>query len=139
MKKSGLVVGLLALVILGAGIIWLIVNKSATPANNNSSSNTSSSSSDQTQSGTVAVVMQNKAFSPQHIKVKKGTKVTWTNNDSVRHNVVADDASNAAGLPTDNTLLGKGESYSFTFNTVGTFAYHCVPHPFMTGTVEVVE
>ena len=36
-------------------------------------------------------------------------------------------------------LLAKVESYSWTFNTVGTYTYHCSPHPYMKGIVEVVE
>lgn len=147
MNKNGLIIGLVILIGVGVGIVWMIVNKTATPStsqqnassNDTSTRNSTDNSTDQVQSGNVAVVMQNTAFSPQTIKVKKGTKVTWTNNDTVRHNVVADDSGNAAGLPTTNDLLDKGGSYSFTFNTVGTFHYHCTPHPFMTGSIEVVE
>jgi amicyanin len=73
-------------------------------------------------------------FSPAVIKVKKGTTVTWTNNDSVEHTVTAVD-----GVGPDSELLGKGESYSFTFNEVGTFGYMCKPHPSMKGEVTVVE
>lgn len=70
------------------------------------------------------------------IRVKKGTTVTWTNEDSAKHDVT----------PTTETeefktskLFGKGETYSVTFNTVGTYSYYCSPHPYMKGTVEVVE
>lgn len=146
MKKNGLIIGLVILVLIGAGIVWLIVNKTSSPSTHNNSSNntsgtnsTDNSATQTVQSGNVAVAMQDEAFSPQSIKIKKGTKVTWTNNDSMQHNVVADDASNAAGLPTDNELFGKGGTYSFTFNTTGTFSYHCTVHPFMTGSVEVVD
>jgi len=144
MKKSGLIAGLAALVIVGAVLVWLIANKAAAPSstqNNTSSNNTSSTdtATDQVQSGTASVVIEGEAFSPQTIKVKKGTKVTWTNKDSIGHNVVADDAKNAAGLPTQNSLISKDGTYSFTFDKTGTFSYHCTPHPFMTGVVEVVE
>jgi plastocyanin len=83
-----------------------------------------------------AVTISNFAFQPAKITVKKGTTVTWTNQDSIRHDVAPDD-------PTDffrkSDLLDKGESYSVTFSEVGTFTYHCTPHPQMTGTVEVTE
>lgn len=138
MKKGGLIAGLVVLVIIGAGIVWLIANKANSPSHN-PQSGTPTTDTDKVQSGTAAVVMKDEAFSPQTIKIKKGTKVTWTNNDSIGHNVVADDAHNAAGLPSDSSLLSKGGTYSFTFDTVGTFSYHCTPHPFMTGVVEVVE
>lgn len=85
-----------------------------------------------------AVVIQDYKFSPSPITVKKGTTVTWTNQDTARHSVEMDKGQPAGG-PTDSPLFGKGETYSFTFNTVGTFNYHCSPHPYMKGTVVVTE
>ena len=147
MKKSWMIAGIIALVVLGGAIIWLIINNtvSTTPPTNSSSQqtttppSTSSTSTDMTASSSVAVTIQDMAFQPQAITIKKGTKVTWTNQDTIKHSVVADSASNAANLPTTNTLFGKGQTYSFTFDTVGTISYHCSAHPTMTGTIEVVE
>lgn len=142
MKKGGLIAGLAALVIIGGAMVWLIADKANTSTNtpsDNASNTPAATNNDQVQSGTAAVVMQGEKFSPQTIKVKKGTKVTWTNQDSIGHDVVADDAKNAAGLPSENSLFGKGGTYEFTFNTSGTFSYHCAAHPFMTGAVEVVD
>jgi len=73
------------------------------------------------------------AFENKTIKIKKGTKVTWTNRDSARHNVFSKDAGGPQG-----ELLGKGESFNFTFDTAGTFNYLCEPHPYMKGVVEVI-
>jgi plastocyanin len=76
------------------------------------------------------------AVSPESITVKKGTTVTWTNEDSAKHDVVPE-------METDefkaSKLFGKGETYSVTFNTVGSFSYYCSPHPYMKGTIEVTE
>lgn len=83
-----------------------------------------------------SVTIKNYTFSPNPLKVKKGTSVTWTNTDIARHNIVADGGK--TGGP-DGPLFGKGETYSFTFNTVGKYAYHCEPHPYMHGEVEVTE
>jgi amicyanin len=94
------------------------------------------SSSQSNQTSTNKVEMKNTAFNPSKITIKKGTTVTWTNQDSDRHDVTPDNESDAFQ---GSELLSKGESYSFTFNTVGTYSYHCTPHPFMRGTVEVVE
>jgi len=80
------------------------------------------------------VTISNFSFAPTTLKVKKGTTVTWTNQDSIKHNVVSD-----SGTGPGSALLAKGESYSYTFNTAGTFNYHCDPHPFMKGSVEVTE
>lgn len=83
-----------------------------------------------------AVTIENYAYSPASIRVKKGTTVTWTNQDSVKHDVMPDKPSDDFKA---SDLLAKGESYSFTFNTVGTYSYYCSPHPYMKATVEVVE
>lgn len=76
------------------------------------------------------------AYSPAKVTVKKGTTVTWTNQDSMRHDVNPDN-------PTEefekSSLLAKGESYSVTFNTAGTYSYYCSPHPYMKGTITVTE
>jgi plastocyanin len=72
----------------------------------------------------------------KNIKIKKGTTVTWTNQDSAQHDVTPD-TETADFKATE--LFGKGETVSITFNTVGKFSYHCSPHPYMKGTIEVVE
>lgn len=81
-----------------------------------------------------AVVIKNFAFSPATLTVKKGTTVSWTNQDAVRHSVIAKTASGPK-----SGLLGQNESYSFTFNTAGTFSYNCGPHPQMQATITVTE
>ena len=82
------------------------------------------------------ISIANFAFSPATLTVKKGTKVTWTNNDSVAHTVTADTASDHAP---DSGNIAPGDTYSFTFDDEGTFAYHCEPHPQMKATVTVIE
>ena len=82
------------------------------------------------------VTIKDFAFNPGTITVKVGTKVTWTNEDSVSHTVTADTMS--ADAPASGNIA-KGESYSFTFNKAGTYAYHCTPHPYMKASVIVTE
>jgi amicyanin len=85
---------------------------------------------------TANVSIDNFSFSPETITVKKGTKVTWTNKDTVKHDVAPD--SESEDFKASN-LLDKDESYSFTFEKVGTYTYHCTPHPNMKATVVVTE
>lgn len=70
------------------------------------------------------------------IKVKKGTTVTWTNQDSAKHDVTPVSETEEFKA---SELFGKGGTYSVTFNTVGTYKYFCSPHPYMKGTIEVIE
>jgi plastocyanin len=79
----------------------------------------------------VKVDISNFAFNPGSVTIKVGETVTWTNNDSASHNVKADDGSFAS------STLGNGASFSYTFNTAGTFTYKCGFHAKMTGTVIV--
>ncbi len=82
------------------------------------------------------VVIKDFAYAPARITVKKGTKVTWTNQDSAHHDITPDkDGADFAA----SKLLAQGESYSFTFEKTGVYAYHCSPHPYMKATVEVTE
>lgn len=141
-NKVWLIVGALAVVIAGGVIVWLVLGAKQQSPNQNNTNNSENSAAevvDETANDVVTVDIKDSAFTPQKLKVKKGTKVTWTNQDTVRHNVIAPDENSQSGLPTENPLLGKGESYSFTFENSGTYDYRCAPHSFMTGTVEVVE
>src|ERR671932_176884 len=77
------------------------------------------------------VSIENFAFDPPNISVAPGTTVTWVNNDSVPHTTTANDET------WDSETLQPGESFSFTFDTPGTFPYFCEIHPFMMGNVTV--
>lgn len=82
---------------------------------------------------TVAVSIQNFAFSQATLTVKKGDKVTFTNKDSAPHTATAD-----AGAFTSGNL---NMNQSFTIDTstlaAGTYAYHCAVHPNMKATLIV--
>ena len=78
-----------------------------------------------------AVSISGLAFHPPTVTVNVGDTVTWTNNDGVSHTATADGGS------FDTGTIGSGSSASETFNTAGTFAYHCTIHPTMQGSVVV--
>lgn len=79
----------------------------------------------------VDVTIENFAYTPKIITIKKGESVTWTNNDSVGHTATGDEDE------FDTGILEKGESKTITFDKTGTYTYHCTPHPNMKGTVVV--
>ena len=107
-------------------------------SSNNSSSSSSSastpaaSSSSSSSSGGVAIKMQNIAFDPKAVTVKVGQKVTWTNDDSVDHNVTSQ-----SGETIKSQNFGKGATFSFTPTKAGTINYVCTIHPGMTATLTV--
>ncbi len=87
------------------------------------------------------VEMKGGAFSPNELKIKKGDTVVWTDFDSSP----AWPAS--AFHPTHQVYSGfdalkginTGESYSFTFDKVGSWKYHDHLNPSSTGLIEVSE
>ncbi len=77
--------------------------------------------------------IQNFVYQPANIQVRVGTTVTWTNQDSVPHSVTFKNGMKDSGL------LSQGQSFSYTFNTPGTYQYYCTVHPYMVATVTVVS
>jgi plastocyanin len=76
-------------------------------------------------------------FSPASVTIKVGDQVRWTNNGKTTHNVVADDGTSfttgSLGFPGQTSDPygdpSGGQAKAVTFNTAGTFSYHCSNHP----------
>lgn len=87
-----------------------------------------------------------KFFEPKFMRATIGinNKVIWENSDDVAHSVTTDDGyvdkinGKFDSLDTIG-LVVPGETYEFTFTKVGKYAYHCEPHPWMQGEIEVIE
>lgn len=74
------------------------------------------------------------AFDPATLTVKKGTQVVWTNVSDAPHTVTSD--TGAFNTP---STISQNQTFMFTFNTAGTFAYHCNVHPYMKATITVTS
>jgi len=83
-------------------------------------------------SGGGQVTMKDIKFNPGTVTIKAGGKVTWTNDDSVGHDVTADDFK--SGSPGG---IEGGSTFSHVFKKAGTYDYVCSVHPGMEGTVKV--
>ena len=82
------------------------------------------------------------AYDPIDLTVAKGTTVRWTNNDAIVHTVTSGTSDGTAGSADgffDSGFLSEGDTFNLSFDTPGTFAYFCIPHPWMKGTVSVAE
>ena len=86
--------------------------------------------------GATQALMAIRSFSyqPDTIRVTAGTTVTWVNCEPPT--VDAHTATSETNL-WDSDFLPPGAMYSRTFTTRGRFAFYCVPHPSMRGTVIV--
>lgn len=132
------IITLVVLVVVGIGGYYLFFNNSSggipnyTPAA--SAVDTSAPASNTLLPSGVTVNIANFAFNPSTLTIKKGTKVTWTNNDSVSHTVTSD-----SGNLLNSPILAPGQTYSATFTSVGTTAYHCAIHTGMRGSITVTN
>jgi plastocyanin len=77
------------------------------------------------------------SFTPSTLSVKAGTTVTWVNQGTMTHNTVSDSAVWSSGNLSPPGSGGgaygggatAGGSFHYTFNTPGTYGYHCSIHP----------
>ncbi len=76
-----------------------------------------------------AISIKNFSFDPAVLNINKGATVIWTNNDPVPHQI------KSATFNSD--ILSNSQTFSFTFNDVGSFDYSCAIHPSMTGQIIV--
>jgi plastocyanin len=72
-------------------------------------------------------------YEPAQVTVTAGSTVTWVNQGSTPVTVTSPD-----GL-FDSDTIGPGASFSYTFDTPGSFRYFCVPYPHMKGVVVVTR
>jgi plastocyanin len=77
--------------------------------------------------------MQNIQFEPATVAVKVGSTVKWVNEDSVDHDVVADDGQFRS------KLFGKGGTFEYKPTKAGSIHYVCTVHPGMEGTLDVTK
>jgi plastocyanin len=79
------------------------------------------------------ISMKSLHFDPDHVSVPVGQKVTWRNDESVPHDVVAD-----SGADFESKTFTKDKTFSWTPDKAGTVHYECTLHPGMEGTIDVV-
>lgn len=84
-------------------------------------------------------------YVPETVEIAVGGTVTWENVGVVAHSVTAyadripseadyfasgdfDDEAEANRAYPERGSIGREESYSYTFDTAGTYEYYCIPH-----------
>ena len=87
----------------------------------------------------VKVSLSGIKFMPINIKVSRGTKITWLNDDEVEHYVNTDPhPAHTYYREQNSNVLKKGDTYSLTFNMPGVYPYHCSAHAdSMSGSIVV--
>jgi amicyanin len=140
-KKIIVILVIIAVVVIGMGAYYFLQQpgsvqyiqtnspngQSNQPPNNQANQPSSNETASNPQ--TYNVTIQNLAFNPAQLTIKKGDTVIWTNKDSMNHQV--------SGNGFQSNPFGNGQTFSFTFNTAGTFDYICLIHPYMKGKIIV--
>ena len=78
------------------------------------------------------IAIDNFAFTPPTLNVRRGTRVTWINHDDVPHMIVS-----TKGKFASSPVLDTDQRYAATLHAAGTYDYFCSLHPQMRGRVVV--
>lgn len=82
---------------------------------------------------TVEVLIQDYKYLPAALKIRAGTTVKWTNNEKrTTHSILF---TGPGGFESERIF--PGESWQRKFDTPGSFAYSCGPHPEMKAQIDV--
>lgn len=87
----------------------------------------------------IGISLENLSFVPKKIRIRKNTRVIWTNNDTVDHYINTDPHPAHTYFPEQNSRVIKPkEAYSVVFSEPGEYPYHCSAHAdTMTGSILV--
>jgi len=77
--------------------------------------------------------MSQYSFIPRDLTVKKGTVVTWHNNDEIEHDLSIPDLGIRSGI------MQNGNTYTQTLDQVGEFDIRCTIHSGMRARVKVID
>ena len=78
----------------------------------------------------MTVAIDGTAYAPPTVTVKRGTRVTWVNQDPFPHTVTAPGRF-------DSGSIAAGASWSYVARTPGQYDYICTLHPNMKGQLVV--
>jgi len=76
-------------------------------------------------------------YLPLNLEIPANTKVIWTNDDSVPHNIQSQDELGKVTDLFNSPPLKTGDKFEFIFEESGVFSYHCSFHPWRVGLVTV--
>jgi plastocyanin len=79
----------------------------------------------------------NECYIPAEITISADTSVIWENVDNAAHLATSGTPDGGPDGAFDSGMIMAGGTYEFEFSDKGEFAYYCLVHPWMVGTVTV--
>lgn len=134
---------IIAIVVVGVGAYLLFGNNKVSAPETQQSNNTSTSTNQNTdvQNGEATIKMIATGFDPGQVTIKKGTKVTFVNQDTKSRWPASAPHPTHTDYPEfdPKVAISAGSSWSFVFDKTGTWKFHDHLSPTMFGSVTVVE
>jgi plastocyanin len=88
-------------------------------------------------SGTPGCEETNECYIPAALTVSTGTTVIWENGDNAAHLATSGTPDGGPDGAFDSGMIMAGATFEYEFSDKGEFAYYCLVHPWMVGTVIV--
>jgi plastocyanin len=85
----------------------------------------------------LTVTIKNGVYSPSPVMVKVGQTVNWLNSDMVAHSATDSGVFDTGSIAPTSAHSDNGDGV--TFNTVGTYNYHCTLHANETAAIIVTQ
>ena len=117
----------LAVIVIGG--LFLFTQKRSQPSQQQSVAQPPTAQQPQTKVEANTIIIKDFSFNPGTLTIKKGTKVTWTNEDSAPHKIKSDTFN--------SSNLNQGDKFEFVLSDTGNFDYICSIHPSMKGKIVV--
>jgi len=81
----------------------------------------------------------NSCYNVHNFSIEAGDAVTWRNMDSAAHTITGGTPSKGPDGRFDSSMIGPGETFTLTFTYADRFPFFCLVHPWVIGSVNVVE
>ena len=79
----------------------------------------------------------NECYIPAELTISAGTSVIWDNTDNAAHLATSGTPDGGPDGIFDSGMIMAGATFEQEFLDIGEFAYYCLVHPWMVGTVTV--
>ena len=78
-------------------------------------------------------------FSPNSVTVRAGAMIRWENETGEIHTIIDDECVRGSPCRFDSGMIRPHGTFDLPPLPPGHYAYHCGLHPFMRGTITVVQ